>query len=212
MSARLVIDGKDFTGRTIDSIIRREFGPKASLRRYSDSNQPGIGQVVVPAPYGGSLVKGTVSYAYEYTRPPKPPSRQQRWDNACAKMRSALDSAQEVYDEIQSDQDDPPEGKEAALLKEDYEKRLDQATGDFADGLSELRDLRDEYQEWYDNLPESLQDSPVAEKLQEIIDMYSLDEEAEFTLEEDEVTGIDEAESIVDEAEYADLPRGFGRD
>jgi hypothetical protein len=50
-----------------------------------------------------------------------------------------------------------------------------------------LRDLQAEYQEWPDNLPESLQDTALAEKLQEVCDLDL-------------------------EALNIDLPRGFGRD
>jgi hypothetical protein len=50
-----------------------------------------------------------------------------------------------------------------------------------------LRELQAEYQAWLDNLPENLQDSPLAEKLEAVC---ALD------LEELEV----------------DLPLGFGRD
>lgn len=50
-----------------------------------------------------------------------------------------------------------------------------------------LRDLQVQYQEWLDNLPESLQDSTLAEKLQAVCDL-----------------DIDELD--------VDLPKGFGRD
>lgn len=50
-----------------------------------------------------------------------------------------------------------------------------------------LRELQAEYQEWLDNLPDSLQDSTLAEKLQTVCDI-----------------DLDELD--------VDLPRGFGRD
>jgi hypothetical protein len=49
-----------------------------------------------------------------------------------------------------------------------------------------LRHLQSAYQEWLDNLPEALQDSPMAEKLQAVCDL-----------------DLDELD--------VDLPRGFGR-
>jgi hypothetical protein len=57
----------------------------------------------------------------------------------------------------------------------------------WADAVETLRTLQAEYQDWLDNLPESLHDSPVAEKLEAIcaLDLDELDVE---------------------------LPRGFGRD
>jgi hypothetical protein len=57
----------------------------------------------------------------------------------------------------------------------------------WADAVEMLRALQEAYQDWLDNLPESLQSSPLAEKLEEVclLDLHQLD---------------------------ADLPRGFGRD
>ena len=55
------------------------------------------------------------------------------------------------------------------------------------DAVETLRELQEEYQEWLDNLPESLQSTALAEKLDEVcsLDLDQLD---------------------------VDLPRGFGRD
>jgi hypothetical protein len=55
------------------------------------------------------------------------------------------------------------------------------------DAVETLRELQEEYQEWLDNLPESLQSTALAEKLDEVcsLDLEQLD---------------------------LDLPRGFGRD
>jgi hypothetical protein len=57
----------------------------------------------------------------------------------------------------------------------------------WVDAVETLRQLQAEYQAWLDNLPESLQDSPVAEQL-----------EALCALDLDELA--------------VELPRGFGRD
>jgi hypothetical protein len=57
----------------------------------------------------------------------------------------------------------------------------------WTEAVETLRTLQEEYREWLDNLPETLQDSPLAEKL-----------EAVCTLDLDELE--------------VDLPRGFGRD
>jgi len=65
----------------------------------------------------------------------------------------------------------------------------------------EFESLKDEYQEWRDNLPENLDDSPVAEKLDATI------EAAEMVID-----AIGELSSALQEAEGADLPLGFGRD
>ncbi len=59
----------------------------------------------------------------------------------------------------------------------------------------DLEELRSEYEEWLDNMPEGLEDSPTAEKLQEIVDL-----------------DLDQLTDGLDEFENAELPRGFGRD
>ena len=56
------------------------------------------------------------------------------------------------------------------------------------DAVRTLRTLQDEYQEWLDNLPESLQDSAVAAKLEAVCDL-----------------DLTEHESV-------ELPLGYGRD
>jgi hypothetical protein len=57
----------------------------------------------------------------------------------------------------------------------------------WADAVDTLRELQAEYQAWLDNLPEQLQGTALAEKLEEVcsLDIEQLD---------------------------VDLPRGFGRD
>jgi ParB-like chromosome segregation protein Spo0J len=64
-----------------------------------------------------------------------------------------------------------------------------------AAAIDELFELQSEYQSWLDGLPENLQSSAVSEKL-------------------DTVCGLDfeGAQAIIDEANDADLPLGFGRD
>jgi hypothetical protein len=64
-----------------------------------------------------------------------------------------------------------------------------------------LEDIKSEYQDWYDNMPEGLQDGPTGEKLCEITE---LDFEPDLDL--------DSVEEVIDAAENAELPRGFGRD
>jgi ATP-dependent protease HslVU (ClpYQ) peptidase subunit len=78
---------------------------------------------------------------------------------------------------------------------------LEEAWELLQDKLAALRDVKDEYQEWYDNMPESLQDSPTGEKLAEL---------EYIELEPD----LDMSEIIeaIEAAENADLPLGFGRD
>lgn len=63
------------------------------------------------------------------------------------------------------------------------------------EAMEALQELRDEYQDWLDNLPDNLQNSATADKLNEICNL-----------------DLDSACDIIEEAEMADLPMGFGRD
>ena len=58
----------------------------------------------------------------------------------------------------------------------------------WAAAVATLIDLRDQYQAWLDNLPASLEGSPLAEKLQAIVEL-----------------DLEELQAI-------DPPRGYGRD
>jgi hypothetical protein len=60
----------------------------------------------------------------------------------------------------------------------------------WADAIDTLTDCLDRYQEWRDNLPASLADSALAERLDAMLEWRDL----------------------VDQLSLADLPRGFGRD
>ena len=59
----------------------------------------------------------------------------------------------------------------------------------WADAINTLTDCLDRYQEWRDNLPASLADSALAERLDAVLELRDL----------------------VDQLSLADLPRGFGR-
>lgn len=73
-----------------------------------------------------------------------------------------------------------------------------QALSEVESAFDDLREIQEQYQEWRDNLPENLEMSPVAEKLDAVVD---LDLEMPTEIEE-----------TLDEAENAELPLGFGRD
>lgn len=85
-----------------------------------------------------------------------------------------------------------------------------------SDSVQELVDIQAEYQEWEENLPESFQNgnSPVSEKLQEVINLEieSYADLDEVEVPEVEVDFLDEVENMAGEAEAIDLPLGFGRD
>lgn len=74
-------------------------------------------------------------------------------------------------------------------------KRWEEAAAKAVDALTELQELQQEYSDWFDNLPESLFGSTVSDKLEAVIDF-----------------DIEGALEIVNEADGADLPLGFGRD
>lgn len=77
-----------------------------------------------------------------------------------------------------------------------WEEACREARDAIAAAFEPLRELQSEFQDWRDNLPENLEGSATAEKLDAILDL--------------------DFESIecptLDEAEEADLPLGFGRD
>lgn len=61
--------------------------------------------------------------------------------------------------------------------------------------LSDLRDVQMEYEDWRTNLPENLDSSVLADKLDAVIEI-----------------DIQDAMDMISEAEGLDLPQGFGRD
>lgn len=61
--------------------------------------------------------------------------------------------------------------------------------------VTELEEIKDEYQEWRDNLPDNLEMTPVAEKLDLVGDL-----------------DLESINDTLEEAENLELPRGFGRD
>lgn len=69
--------------------------------------------------------------------------------------------------------------------------------------LQDLRDVKQEYEDWLDGMPDGLRYSATGEKLQAIVDL---------DMDQDVTDLLSEVESLVDEAEGADLPLGFGRD
>lgn len=82
--------------------------------------------------------------------------------------------------------------------------RMRDAAAEVETALEALRDIQSEYQDWKDNLPDSLADSPVGEKLSAVVDL-----DLEWDAASDTA---DDAESKIDDATGADLPLGWGRD
>jgi hypothetical protein len=76
------------------------------------------------------------------------------------------------------------------------------AISDVRDALEELSELVGEYSEWRDSLPENLEGSVLAEKLDEVI---ALDVESALSQ-------VDDIENLLNLCDDAELPLGFGRD
>ena len=80
--------------------------------------------------------------------------------------------------------------------------RAESSAADLRSALEDLYELQQEYQGWRDNLPENLESSPIAEKLDTICEIDI----------ESQVAVMDDIESVISEFGDADLPLGFGRD
>lgn len=65
MNATIDTSKGTFTGRTIDSIVRREFGRTAEVRVSADPNSPTYGMAVKAARHGGYDVLATIYSAQE---------------------------------------------------------------------------------------------------------------------------------------------------
>ena len=74
-------------------------------------------------------------------------------------------------------------------------ERWTNAASRAVEALEELCDLQTEYTDWKESLPENLESSAIAEKLETVCDL-----------------DLDDALSTAQEAKGIDLPLGFGRD
>lgn len=128
-------------------------------------------------------------------------SRPKRWAEACAKLSTAADELAAAFDQLDTSDEDM---REIAV----------QAATDAQDALTELSELRDEYQDWRDGLPENLDSSVLAEKLDEVTCLdFDVSFDPDNLGDEDAVRELaEELSSLADEAEGMDLPLGFGRD
>lgn len=82
------------------------------------------------------------------------------------------------------------------MTKLSRKQRFENAKGKLSEAISELNDLKEEYQECRDNVPENLENSPYAEKLDEFLNL----------------SAFDDMENAEGELEGVELPKGFGRD
>lgn len=92
------------------------------------------------------------------------------------RWQRAVDTAQEIIDRIEDDH------------------------SGLRDAMSELADLKSEYEDWRGNLPENLENSALASKLDAVIEM-------DF-----EVDDFEDIKTEIEDAAGADLPLGYGRD
>ena len=149
----------------------------------------------------------------------KAPSRSARWFGAVQVGREAQEELQGVIETINEELQEAfqtlIDGFQEAIDK--ASEKLSPASEKAVNALQELKDLQEEYQEWYDNMPEQLQSGPTGEKLEEIGN-FDFDVEIDTELEVPEIEcpevsiDLSDLEGILDEAESAELPMGFGRD
>ncbi len=85
---------------------------------------------------------------------------------------------------------DQPPDKPAVVIRYRRPKDRRSRPEQWADAINTLTDCLDRYQAWRDNLPDSLADSALAERLDAMLEWRDL----------------------VEQLSLADLPRGFGRD
>lgn len=95
----------------------------------------------------------------------------------------------------------PARWAEAVAKAQAARSDLEDAKNVLVEAFGELEELRTEYEEWRGNLPENLEGSDLASKLDEVAGL-------DFSEEDDIGTMIEQVEA----AENAELPRGFGRD
>lgn len=85
---------------------------------------------------------------------------------------------------------DKPPDKPAVVIRYRHPKDRRSRPEQWADAICTLMDCLDRYQQWRENLPDSLADGALAERLDAMLELRDL----------------------VDQLALADPPRGFGRD
>lgn len=102
----------------------------------------------------------------------------------------------------------PTRWRAAVAACQQAREKVNDAASELAAALTDLYDIQQEYQEWRDGMPENLEQSATAEKLDAILDL-SLDNNG---CAEDVLGDWDSISTAIDDAESAELPLGFGRD
>jgi hypothetical protein len=100
-----------------------------------------------------------------------------------------------------------PQRWEAAIGEaRDKVSAIEALIDELESALEEVRSIQGEYSDWKDNLHENLASSATGEMLETGCD-FDFDFDAEQLR-----SAVSELDSVLEEAEGADLPRGFGRD
>jgi type VI protein secretion system component VasK len=125
-------------------------------------------------------------------------SRSDRWQSAVNAAREALERMRESGQDLNLDE-------------------LESAASDFENAMQDLADVKQEYQDWYDSMPEGLQQGATGEKLEAIsyIDVENVTvcmDDIQSAIQAAVEDLLTEASDVLDEAEDAELPVGFGRD
>lgn len=152
----------------------------------------------------------------------KQKSRPTRWAEAVSKAQDARAALVEIREGVEGKLDEAWDAFLAQIdeIASEAQAAYNEGASELRDAMSDLNDVREEYCDWLNNLPDNMQSSPVAEKLQTIDDMdfeIEVPDDLEITHPDKpdwEVSemDLDDIESTLAEAENADLPRGFGRD
>ena len=101
----------------------------------------------------------------------------------------------------------PKRWAEAIAEAQGILENISDLAGELHGAVDNVRSIQEEYEEWHANLPEGLQESAMAEKLQAVIDL-----ELNFDISIEHDFDFAEITAALEEAELADLPLGFGRD
>ena len=160
-------------------------------------------------------------------------SKQDRWDEGVQAIRDAHKKANDAVDAVIDPLDEYELGDPVADVdladrlgdaRKDAENALEASAEAAGNGLSDLQAVQEECDEWRQNMPENLDASATAEKLEEVIDInlgtledaindlsnVSVMETRDDT--EQAYMAVSELDEQLGTVEDAEMPLGFGRD
>lgn len=140
-------------------------------------------------------------------------SNPQRWSRLCSEGQAACEDLRNFYEENQEEIDrlmsaEKLTDKEKAQL-DAYSKFWTDKTAIIEDAARELEDMRSDYADKYQNMPDSLQQTPYGEKCG-AMDSLSIDDSA--WSDDWDMDGITTMDDMFSECEGTEIPLGFGRD